>query len=112
MDTDTHPPIWIDWAEIEGPISKNHVPESTITRVEAEQVINPKQEKFIREKEKWFERFRQWQKGVDAVVNTPEKPGDHRGDCQDGQKNTSTSSILQHCRSVERHTGCKGFWVQ
>ena len=46
-----HPPaIWIDWAEIEGPISKNHVPESTITRVEAEQVINPKQEKFIREK--------------------------------------------------------------
>ena len=68
-----HPPaIWIDWAEIEGPISKNHVPESTITRVEAEQVINPKQEKFIREKEKWFERFRQWQKGVDAVVNTPE----------------------------------------
>ena len=68
-----HPPaIWIDWAEIEGPISKNHVPKSTITRVEAEQVINPKQEKFIREKEKWFERFRQWQKGVDAVVNTPE----------------------------------------
>ena len=48
------------------------MPESTITRVEAEQVINPKQEKFIREKEKWFERFRQWQKGVDAVVNTPE----------------------------------------
>jgi len=68
-----HPPaIWIDWAEIEGPIPKNHVPESTITRVEAEQVINPKQEKFIREKEKWFERFRQWQKGVDAVANTPE----------------------------------------
>ena len=68
-----HPPaIWIDWAEIEGPIPKNRVPESTITRVEAEQVINPKQEKFIREKEKWFERFRQWQKGVDAVVNTPE----------------------------------------
>jgi hypothetical protein len=68
-----HPPaIWIDWAEIEGPIPKNQVPESTITRVEAEKVINPKQEKFIKDKEKWFERFRQWQKGVDAVVNTPE----------------------------------------
>ena len=68
-----HPPaIWIDWAEVEGPIPKNHVPESTITRVEAEQVINPKQEEFIKGKEKWFERFRQWQKGVDAVVNTPE----------------------------------------
>ena len=38
-----HPPaIWIDWAEIEGPIPKNQVPESTITRVEAEQMINPK----------------------------------------------------------------------
>ncbi|MBT7405606.1 MAG: DUF1587 domain-containing protein, partial [Opitutae bacterium] len=68
-----HPPaIWVDWAEIEGPIPKNQVPESTITRVEAEKVINPKQEKFIKDKEKWFERFRQWQKGVDAVVNTPE----------------------------------------
>jgi hypothetical protein len=68
-----HPPaIWIDWAEIEGPIPLNQVPESKITRVEAEQMINPKQEKFIREKEKWFERFRKWQKGVDAVVSTPE----------------------------------------
>ena len=68
-----HPPaIWIDWAEIEGPIPENYVPKSIITRVEAEQLINPKQDKFIREKEKWFERFRQWKKEVDAVVNSSE----------------------------------------
>ena len=68
-----HPPaIWVDWVELEGPIPSNYVPKSNITRVEAEQVVNPKQEEFIKGKEKWFVRFRQWKKGVDAVVNTPE----------------------------------------
>jgi hypothetical protein len=68
-----HPPaIWVDWIELEGPIQKNQVPQSSITRVEPEATINPKNEKFIKEKEKWFERFRQWKKGVDAVAKTPE----------------------------------------
>ena len=67
-----HPPaIWIDWVELEGPIPNNYIPKSSITRVEAEQVVNPKQEEFIKGKEKWFERFKLWKKGVDAVVNTP-----------------------------------------
>ena len=68
----TPPAIWVDWIELEGPIEKNQVSESTVTRVEPEKTINPRNENVIKEKEKQFERFRQWKKGVDAVAKTPE----------------------------------------
>ncbi|MDF1861730.1 MAG: DUF1592 domain-containing protein, partial [Verrucomicrobiales bacterium] len=68
-----HPPaIWIDWVELEGPLPKVDITESKIHRVEPEKTINPRNEKEIENMEDAFERYAQWQKGVDKVARTPE----------------------------------------
>ncbi|MFT5471187.1 MAG: hypothetical protein ACI8UO_006320, partial [Verrucomicrobiales bacterium] len=68
-----HPPaIWIDWVELEGPLPKVDITESKIHRVEPEKTINPRNEKEIERMEDDFERYAQWQKGVDQVAKTPE----------------------------------------
>jgi hypothetical protein len=68
-----HPPaIWIDWVELEGPHPKVNLTKSEIHRVEPEKTINPRNEKEIEKMEDAFERFAQWQKGVDQVAKTPE----------------------------------------
>ena len=43
----TPPAIWVDWIELEGPITEAPVHESRIVRVEPEQTINPDNEKEI-----------------------------------------------------------------
>jgi hypothetical protein len=68
-----HPPaIWIDWVELEGPHTKVNLTDSEIHRVEAEEVINPKNERAIKGMEETFERFAQWKKGVDEAAKSPE----------------------------------------
>ena len=67
----TPPAIWVDWAELVGPIPDNPVIESMITRIEPEKTINPDNEKQIATIEDAQARSAEWQKGVDAVVNTP-----------------------------------------
>jgi hypothetical protein len=67
----TPPAIWVDWAELVGPIPDNPAIESTITRIEPEKTINPANEKEIANIEDAQARSAKWQKGVDAVVNTP-----------------------------------------
>ncbi len=68
-----HPPaIWIDWVELEGPHPKVNLTESEIHRVEPEKTINLRNEKEIKRMEDAFERYAQWQKGVDKVAKTPE----------------------------------------
>ncbi len=68
-----HPPaIWIDWVEIEGPLSEGEAMASATYRVEPEKTINPQNEKSIKELEDSFSRFTEWQKGVDEAAKTPE----------------------------------------
>jgi hypothetical protein len=68
-----HPPaIWIDWVELEGPLPKVDITESKIHRVEPEKTTNPRNEREIEKMEDAFERFAQWQKGVDKAAKTPE----------------------------------------
>lgn len=67
----TPPAIWVDWAELVGPIPDSAVIESTITRIEPEKTINPANEKEIANIEDAQARSAEWQKGVDAVINTP-----------------------------------------
>ncbi|MDA7618327.1 DUF1592 domain-containing protein [Verrucomicrobia bacterium] len=66
------PAVWVDWIELEGPIQKKQVVESSIARVEPENTINPANEKFIKQIEERQERFKQWKKGVDEASKTPE----------------------------------------
>ena len=67
-----HPPaIWIDWVELEGPLPQVDITESKTYRVEPEKTINPNNEKFIKEIEETYDRFAQWQKGVDEAAKTP-----------------------------------------
>jgi len=68
----TPPAIWVDWIELEGPITETAVAESTIIRVEPEQTINPANEKGIEQIEDAYARFTRWQKGVDEAAKTPE----------------------------------------
>lgn len=68
----TPPAIWVDWMELEGPITESAVTESRIVRVEPEQTINPDNEKEIAEIEERQKRFAQWKKGVDEAAKTPE----------------------------------------
>lgn len=67
----TPPAVWIDWMELEGPIADDCPTESTITRVEPEQTINPVNEKEIAQIEDAYKRFTQWQVGVDKAAATP-----------------------------------------
>ena len=67
----TPPAIWVDWMELEGPISEDAVMESRIFRVEPERTINPDNEKQIGQIEDAYQRFTQWQKGVDEAAKTP-----------------------------------------
>ena len=67
----TPPAIWVDWAELVGPIPDNTAIESKITRIEPEKTINPDNEKEIANIEAAQARSAEWQKGVDAVINTP-----------------------------------------
>ena len=68
----TPPAIWVDWAELVGPIPENAAVESTITRIEPEKTINPDNEKEIAQIEERQERFKRWKKGVDKAAKTPE----------------------------------------
>ena len=68
----TPPAIWVDWIELEGPITEATVTESRIVRVEPEKTINPDNEKEIAQTEERQERFQQWKKGVDEAARTPE----------------------------------------
>jgi len=68
----TPPAIWIDWIELEGPITESAVTKSVITRVEPEKTINPANEKQITAIEDAYARFTRWQKGVDKAAATPE----------------------------------------
>lgn len=68
-----HPPaIWIDWVELEGPISKAQAAASKRTRVEPEKTINRKQEKTIKGIQARIAKFTEWQKEVDKAAATPE----------------------------------------
>ena len=67
----TPPAIWVDWMELEGPISDVAMTESRVTRIEPEQTINPDNEKQIANIEDAQARSAEWQKGVDAVIKTP-----------------------------------------
>ena len=68
----TPPAIWVDWMELEGPITEAVATESKIVRVEPEKTINPANEKEIMQIEDAYTRFTRWQKGVDKVAATPE----------------------------------------
>ena len=68
----TPPAIWVDWMELEGPLTDDASTESMIIRVEPEKSINPENEKEIARIEEGQERFAQWKKGVDEVAKTPE----------------------------------------
>ena len=67
----TPPAIWVDWIELEGPITESSVLKSTITRVEPENTINPANESFIQQVEAQQERFNTWKKGVDEAAKSP-----------------------------------------
>jgi len=66
------PAVWVDWIELEGPIQRQQVPESVVTRVEPEKTINPANEEFIKQIKERQERFKQWKKAVDEASKTPE----------------------------------------
>ena len=68
----TPPAIWIDWIELEGPITEAAATESRIVRVEPEKTVNPGNEKEIAQIEEAYKRFEQWQVGVDKAAATPE----------------------------------------
>ena len=68
----TPPAIWVDWMELEGPITEDAVTESRIVRIEPEKAINPANEKEIAQIEDAYARFTRWQKGVDKAAATPE----------------------------------------
>jgi len=68
----TPPAIWVDWMELEGPLSDGEVAESKVVRVEPEKTINPDNEKEIAQIEDAYKRFTQWQAGVDKAAATPE----------------------------------------
>lgn len=67
----TPPAIWVDWIELEGPIPDGDAPTSKLTRIEPEETINPANEAQIASIEDAQARSAEWQKGVDAVINTP-----------------------------------------
>lgn len=67
----TPPAIWVDWMELEGPISDVAMTESR-TRVEPEKTINPANEKQIAQIEDEYARFSKWKKGVDKAAKSPE----------------------------------------
>ena len=66
------PAVWIDWAELEGPIKDKQIIESSITRIEPEKTINPANEKIIKKAEATQDRFKQWKKGVDEAAKSLE----------------------------------------
>ncbi|MDP6353884.1 MAG: DUF1587 domain-containing protein [Planctomycetota bacterium] len=68
----TPPALWVDWIELEGPISEDAVTKSKTWRVEPENTINPANEKEIAQIEERQERFERWRKGVDEAAKTPE----------------------------------------
>ena len=68
----TPPAIWVDWVELEGPVTEAAVTESTIVRIEPEKTINPANEKEIAQAEERQRRFGLWKKAVDEAAKTPE----------------------------------------
>ena len=68
----TPPAIWVDWIELEGPIPDAATATSKLTRIEPEETINPANDAEIANIEDAQARSAEWQKGVDAVINTPE----------------------------------------
>ena len=68
----TPPAIWVDWMELEGPITEAAATESKIVRVEPEKTINPANEDVIKRIEEQQTRFEQWKNGVDEAAKSPE----------------------------------------
>ena len=68
----TPPAIWVDWMELQGPITKDSTAGSTVIRVEPEKTINPANEKEIAQIEERQKRFAQWKKRVDETAKSPE----------------------------------------
>ena len=68
----TPPAIWVDWIELEGPItSEATVAKSKVHRVEPEKTINPNNQKQVKEIEKRYAQFTRWKAGVDKAAATP-----------------------------------------
>ncbi|HBP81325.1 MAG TPA: hypothetical protein DD662_02330 [Planctomycetaceae bacterium] len=68
----TPPAIWVDWIELEGPLTESAVTKSAMTHVEPEKTINPANEDVIKQIEEQQTRFEQWKKGVDEAAKSPE----------------------------------------
>ncbi len=67
----TPPAIWVDWIELEGPIKEIDVTKSRTHRIEPEKTINPANDEEVAQIEERYNRFTQWQKGVDEAAKTP-----------------------------------------
>ena len=69
----TPPAIWVDWIELEGPVTESAVTKSAITRVEPENTINGKNREIItRLEDTYNEKWLPWKKGVDKAAESPE----------------------------------------
>jgi len=66
----TPPAIWVDWIELEGPISEGSI---KTFRVEPEKTINVKNEEIIKKFEKTYkEKWLPWKEGVDKAAKAVE----------------------------------------
>ena len=69
----TPPAIWVDWIELEGPITETAVTESQIVRVEPENTANVKNLEIIRRLEDTYkEKWLPWKEGVDKAAEAAE----------------------------------------
>ncbi len=66
------PALWVDWIELEGPISEQTAPASKTYRVEPELTINPANEKAMKSISDEQARYTQWKAEVDKIKDTPE----------------------------------------
>ena len=69
----TPPAIWVDWIELEGPITETAVTESQIVRVEPENTAKVKNLEIIRRLEDTYnEKWLPWKEGVDKAAEAAE----------------------------------------
>lgn len=68
----TPPALWVDWIELEGPISDTSLTETKTWRVEPEKTINPANEKDIEAIIDAQARYTKWKGEVDKIKDTPE----------------------------------------
>ena len=68
----TPPAIWVDWIELEGPLSNSVVTESKTHRVELEKTVNVKNLEIIKSQEKKYkEKWLPWKEGVEKAAKDP-----------------------------------------